>query len=124
MLRAFYSAIILAIFFPSCKKNDTGGDATITASVYHGSTPIHLPTFYVKFDAVSAPADPVNDYDLKIDGKHENHVHIKELRYGTYYVYATGFDSTIMKPVKGGVEVKIKWKDRKKESLVDIQTQE
>ena len=110
----------LAIGWTSCKKGDTGGNATITTYVAHHDKPINLPTIYVKFDAKDLPNDPTNNYDLKVDGKHENHVHIKNLRYGNYYIYAVGYDSTIMQPVVGGVPVTIKWKDRRKETEVNV----
>src|SRR5687767_14366410 len=103
-----------------CKKNDTGGKATLTAYVAHHGQPINLPTIYVKFGAKDLPSDPTNNYDLKIEGKHENHVHIKDLRYGNYFIYATGFDSSIMLPVSGGVPVEIKWKERKKSADIQV----
>lgn len=104
----------------SCKKGDTGGNATITAYVYHHDKPINLPTIYVKFDAKDLPKDPTTNYDLKLEGVHENHLHIKNLRYGNYYLYGVGFDSSIMLPVTGGVAVNIKWKDRRKEIDVNV----
>jgi hypothetical protein len=36
------------------------------------------------------------------------------MRYGNYYLFATGYDSIQLKPVSGGVAVNIKWKERKK----------
>jgi len=112
--------VISTMLITNCKKGDTGGKATITAYVKHHDKPINLPTIYVKFDAKELPGDPTNNYDLKLEGKHENHLHIKELRYGNYYLYAVGFDSTIMLPVTGGIPVEIKWKDRNKEIVVDV----
>ena len=115
-----YIICILIIGLNCCKKGDIGGDATITAVVFHHAKPINLPTIYVKFDAKDLPKDPTNNYDLKLEGKHENHVHIKELRYGNYFIYGVGFDSTIMQTVTGGIPVTIKWKDRKKETQVNV----
>jgi hypothetical protein len=112
------STIGIVIF--SCKKGDTGGDATVTAYVKHHNQPINFPTVYVKFDADELPPNPTSNYDLKVVGHHENHVHIEGLRYGKYFLYATGFDSTIMQPVSGGIPIKIKWSERKKEINVDI----
>lgn len=116
--------ICSAIFLINCKKGDINGKAKIAAFVYHHGIPINLPKFYIKFDAKELPSDPINNYDLKIEGKHENHAHIEELRYGDYYIYATGFDSTIMLPVSGGIPVKIAWQDRKNEIEVNIQVVE
>jgi hypothetical protein len=111
------SVSLLATF---CKKGDTGGNANITAYVTHHGKAINLPTVYVKFDAKDLPKDPTTNYDLKLEGVHENHVHIKDLRYGNYYLYAVGYDSSIMLPVTGGIPVTIKWKERRSEKEVTI----
>jgi hypothetical protein len=112
--------ILVLIQFTSCKKNGEGGEAYITAYVTHNGNPVNLPIVYVKFGAKSQPSDPTNDYDIKQQGIHENHVHIKHLRYGNYYVYATGYDSIAQKNVSGGNAVKIKWKQRKLETETNI----
>jgi hypothetical protein len=116
-----FSLVIITLMLSyACKKSDSGGKATVTANVYHEGKPIAMPTVYVKFDATDPPKDPTNNYDLKIEAKHDNHVHIKELRYGNYYLYSVGFDSSIMRTVSGGVPLSIRWKDRNKEVDVNI----
>ena len=116
-----YILFTLLLLNTSCKKNDTGGKATVTAYTAHHGKPINLPTIYVKFGAKDMPSDPTNNYDLKLQGVHENHIHIKDLRYGHYFIYATGFDSSIMLPVTGGVPIEIKWKDRKNNGIeIDV----
>jgi hypothetical protein len=112
------TAALFTIF--SCKKSDTGGHAHIVAYTNHHGVAINFPTVYVKFGTKEKPSDPTNDYDMKLVGVHENHVHIDDLRYGDYYLYAVGFDSSIMLPVKGGVPVKIKWGQRHEETEVNI----
>jgi hypothetical protein len=120
-IKAISLAVLTATILFSCKKGDTGGDATIAGHVKHHSTPIKGATVYVKFDEQELPSDPTNNYDLKIVGEaNEDHVHIEGLRYGKYYLYAVGFDSTIMQTVTGGVPVKIKWSERKEEIETDI----
>src|SRR5687767_1250607 len=105
----------------SCKKGDTGGDATIDAIPMHHSTRIKGATLYIKFDAKELPANPTSDYDMKLVGANdEDHILAEGLRYGHYYLYCEGFDSTIMAPVKGGVAVKIKWGQRKDEIDVTV----
>jgi len=121
--KLLFSFLLLFILF-SCKKGDTGGSATVTTYVNHHGKAINLPVIYVKFDAKKQPSDPTNDYDLKVQGSHENHVHIKELRYGNYYLYATGFDSTSMQNVKGGIALKIKWSERRTGKEVQIEVSE
>jgi hypothetical protein len=113
--------LLTVILFYSCKKSSTGGDVTLVAIPKHHSTPIKGATIYVKFKADEFPSDIVSNYDLKIVGEeNEEHVHIEGLRYGKYFLYAVGYDSTIMSTVSGGIPVKIKWKERKEELDIDI----
>jgi hypothetical protein len=114
-------SILLISIITSCKKNDVGGDASVVAHIKHHSTPIKGATLYVKFKAQDLPSDPTNNYDLKIEGDPaEDHVHIEELRPGNYYLYATGWDSTISDDVVGGVALKIKWSERKDDIEIDV----
>ena len=113
--------LILCIAGFSCKKNGLGGEAEIAAFPKHHGRAIKGCTLYVKFDAKDLPNDPTNNYDLKIAGSaKEDHIHIEELRAGDYFLYATGFDSTIQAPVTGGIGVSIKWSERKEEKDVDV----
>jgi hypothetical protein len=116
--------LFTALSVSSCRKNDTGGEAEVHALIYHGSTPIvGTTTLYVKYDAKSQPAEPLTTYDEKIIGEpDDNHVHVEDLRPGNYYLYAVAFDSLVMKPVKGGTAVAIKWSERKRTKEVQIQT--
>ena len=105
-------AVIITVGIFSCKKGDTGGKAEIHAKISHHSSPINASTVYVKFDTQEMPANPTSDYDLKVDGEAtDNHVHIEDLRYGEYYLYAVGFDNAIGQTVKGGVPITIKWSE-------------
>ncbi|CAN5166910.1 hypothetical protein BH09BAC5_BH09BAC5_13910 [soil metagenome] len=120
-MKHFMIALIAVLALTACKKNNIGGDVTIAAFPKHHSVPIKGATIYIKFDAKDLPSDPTNNYDLKIVGEsNEEHVHIEGLRYGKYYLYAVGFDSTIMAPVMGGTPLKIQWKERKNETDIDI----
>ncbi len=115
-LLKFAALLFLIIGIGSCKKNNTGGDATIVAHIAHHEAPIYGATVYVKFKAKETPSNPESNYDLKIVGSAtEDHVHIEGLRPGDYYLYAVGYDPSILQTVKGGLFVKIKYKERKKE---------
>ena len=118
-----FSAILL-LSVPgttSCKKNDTGGRASLHVRVYHNSTPIINSVLYVKFGTQSQPGEPSINYDLKVVGEvGENHVHVEELRMDEYYLYAIGYDSLAKTPVSGGAPVKIKWSERKEMKSVDL----
>ncbi len=111
---------VLSVFY-SCKKNNTGGSATVAAIPQHHGSSIKGAVLYVKFGAEELPSNPTANYDLRIEGDpKEDHVHVEGLRYGHYYLYAEGYDSTIMQTVRGGLSVKIKWSERKEELDVKI----
>jgi hypothetical protein len=54
----------------------------------------------------------------------EDHVHCEGLHAGTYFLYVTGFDSSINSRVTGGMSVKIKYKERKDEIALDVSVTE
>ncbi len=98
------------VFSTSCKKNGTGGSATIKGTVSHHSNIIQGATVYIKYDAKEFPGENIAGYDASYattDGAYE----ITGLLAGDYYLYAVGFDSSISEIVKGGVPVKIKQRD-------------
>ena len=112
----FLFAIFIAlIFMSSCKKDNkctagTGGAVTIAAFPQHHTKPIfstggnHTDTVYVKFNAQDFPGTSPASYDLVIAGDSgEDHVHIENLKCGDYYIYMTGFDTSINKRVTGGI---------------------
>jgi hypothetical protein len=105
----------------ACKKNGTGGKATIAAFPQHHGVKIYGATAYIKFNATELPANPTTNYDLKIVGdKKEEHIHIEEMLQGNYYFYVTGYDSAIAQVVKGGIPLKIKYSERAKELDINI----
>ena len=105
----------------SCKKDGTGGKANIIAFPKHHAHRIKGATVYVKFGAEDLPKNPTSDYDLKAVGNPaEEFIKIEGLRYGHYYLYASGYDSTIFSQVQGGVAMQIKWGQRKNDTNADI----
>lgn len=124
-MKAVAKSILLMVFgisiLTSCKKNDLGGDATVAAIIKHHDEKIYGATLYIKFGTKSKPTSPTSDYDLKLIGDaDENHIHVEGLRYGKYYFYAVGYDSTINQTVIGGVPVEIKYSERKSEIDVNV----
>lgn len=125
----WYYVAALSLFsmliFSSCKKEGTGGKATIAAFPKHHEAPIKSAVIYVKFGAKEYPGKNASDYDLTITGEaDEDHIHIEDLKWGDYYLYATGYDSSIAKAVAGGVPVTIKRSQRKEEVTVTIPVSE
>jgi hypothetical protein len=103
----------------SCKDDDnkcvagTGGNVTVVAKPEHHLEPIiNLPAYpdsaFVKFNTQEFPGDNPALYDLVVAGEApEDHVHIEGLKCGKYFIFMTGFDTTIQERVKGGIPVQI-----------------
>ncbi len=124
-----YPLVFFFIFsmgiFSSCKKEGTGGMATIAAFPKHHETPVKGATVYVKFGAKEFPGKNFSDYDLAVKGAtSEEHIHIENLKWGDYYLYAVGYDSTIFKEVRGGLAIKIKRSEREEEMDAQIHVTE
>ncbi|MEO8146869.1 MAG: hypothetical protein ABI723_04480 [Bacteroidia bacterium] len=113
-----YSTVVLttiiALSFTSCKKkNDckagTGGNVTIVALPQHHGKTIYNQgnypdTAYVKFDTQDFPGADVSKYDaIFVGDSGEDHVHIENLKCGDYYIYCTGYDTSISQRVTGGI---------------------
>ncbi len=99
----------------SCKKNQTGGKATLKGVVKHHDKPIADAYVYVKFNATEFPGDDYKLYDTYVQADASGNYSISFYK-GTYYVYAVGRDLDIPSPylVKGGLSVSL----RNKENLV------
>jgi len=114
-LEFLFATLIALIITVSCKKDNnctagTGGAVTIAAFPQHHTKPIfstggdHTDTAYVKFGTQDFPGTNPASYDLVIAGDSgEDHVHIPNLKCGNYYIYMTGFDTSINQRVTGGI---------------------
>ena len=99
----------------SCKKNGTGGEATVAAITKHHDRAIPFSTVYIKYGAKEFPGTDVSKYDASQTTDKEGHTHFEKLRHGDYYFYGVGYDSVAQAVVKGGVGLQIKRKERKQE---------
>lgn len=107
----------LFITFTSCKEKcdeaGTGGSITIVAFPQHHEKPIisqpnYLDSAFVKFNTQIFPGTTPSDYDLVLAGEEgEDHVHIENLKCGDYYIYMTGWDTSINQRVTGGIPYNI-----------------
>ena len=126
MKKVIYSAIVLTAFLMGCAKEGLDGDATLVLKpAHHGSsissTAAYQDSAFIKFNVKDAPADPTHDYDAVIVGEiGEDHVHVPNVKWGDYFVYCTGWDTTINARVTGGIYVKVKRSERKNEIVVDV----
>ncbi|MFN8114582.1 MAG: hypothetical protein U0W65_00595 [Bacteroidia bacterium] len=105
----------LLLPFYACKKNQTGGKATLKGTVKHHDKPIADAYVYIKFNATEFPGDSYTLYDTYVQADESGNYAIP-LYKGSYYVYAVGRDLEIAYPfeVKGGFSFSI----RNKENLV------
>jgi hypothetical protein len=108
-MKKYFSTAVLGIImlpFVSCTKEGLNGENMVVAHPKHHSVSIKGATVYVKFNAKELPGTKPTDYDANFVGKaNEDHVHIEGLKKGNYFLYAVGFDSTIMQPVTGGLAI-------------------
>lgn len=108
-------ALLAVLITAACKKDGTGGSATVAAMTKHHDKEIPFSTVYIKYGAKEFPGADVSQYDASQVTDKEGHTHFEGLLRGDYYFYAVGYDSTSQAVVKGGVGIKIKRSERKNE---------
>ena len=126
MIHKPFSVIVLSsIVLSSCCKEGTGGDAALVIYLKHHAPviPNHISypdTVYVKFNAKDSPGS-LGNYDAFFVGVgREDHVLVSGLKCGDYYLFGTAIDSSGPYRVTGGMHIKIRRKDRKKEIVTDL----
>ena len=112
--------LIVILGIVSCKKNGTGGKATIKGYVKHHEQIIPMAKVYIKYGATEFPGTDLSLYDANVTANANAYYEIKDLRMGDYYLYGVGYDNTILESVFGGIPVKIKYSERKKEMDVIV----
>ncbi|HXB41106.1 MAG TPA: hypothetical protein VNZ49_11230 [Bacteroidia bacterium] len=117
--------ILCALLFFSCKKNSTGGEASVSFTVMHHSWVIPKATVYIKYGATTKPGSlNPSDFDDHVQADSSGQAEFKNLRYGNYYLYATGYDKYYLGNVSGGCYVNIKWSQRKKDLTYTVSVSE
>jgi len=111
---------ITIIIFASCKKNGTGGKATIEGNVKHHTLAIPNARVYIKFGATEFPGKDLSQYDMSALADANAHYKFDDMRQGDYYLYAVGYDNTISEDVFGGIGVSISYNDRKHTINADV----
>lgn len=126
MRNLLFSISAVAILAFGCSKEGLDGDATLVVKPAHHGVPIvstaaYQDSVFIKFNAKDAPSDPTHDYDALVVGTiGEDHIHIENVKWGDYFIFCTGWDTTINQRVFGGVAVKVKRSERKDEIVVDV----
>jgi hypothetical protein len=95
----------------SCLYAGAGGSTTLVLFPEHHGAPIvssaaYPDSAFIKFNSQTYPGPDPSLYDLVISGEeNESHVHADDLKRGKYYVFMTGWDTTINERVTGGIPV-------------------
>jgi hypothetical protein len=105
-------SLIFCFSFFACKKNQTGGNATVKGVVRHHGKAIANAYVYVKFNATEFPGDDYKLYDTYVEADANGNFSIS-LYKGSYYLYAKGYDIDIPAPhiVAGGLSVSVRNKE-------------
>ncbi len=109
-----------AVIFAGCKKEGMGGDASLGITAKHHGAPIPGTVIYIKYGAEDFPGEDLSLYDATTTADNSGYAVISDLRYGKYYIYGVGYDSSLQEIVKGGMPVQIKWSDRKDVQKEDL----
>lgn len=96
---------------PACKKHDDGcvagqgGNLTIVAfPKHHGAAVVRPYSAWVKFNSKNLPDTVASAFDLIVNADTtEDHVHLKDLKCGDYYIYMKGIDTSRKLFVRGGI---------------------
>ena len=99
--------------FTSCKKNQLGGDASLTGIVMHHNKPISNAKVYIKFNTTEFPGADSTIYDSFVQADGNGNYSIPFYK-GSYYVFAIGRDLAITYPylVKGGLSISVRNREK------------
>lgn len=107
---ALISISVFSVFaFGSCYKEGNGGKSGVNGNVSHHGHLVANAIVYIKYDAVEFPGADVSKYNASVTADANGHYEFKDLRKGVYYLYAVGYDNSIMETVTGGTGIKLKY---------------
>lgn len=102
------------VYDGSCIYGGSGGTVAIVAKPQRQGMPVisgiggHPDSAFVKFNAITFPGTDPSAYNLQLQGVDgDDFVRIEGLKPGNYYIYMTGFDTSINKTLRGGIPVVI-----------------
>jgi hypothetical protein len=112
----FSGLFTLILVFYGCCKAGTGGNATVVCHVTDVNTgkAVTNATVYIYYGSSTPPAN-VSKFDAsKLTGTKNSTVTFAGLKCGTYYLYATAYDSLIHTQIQGGGPYSLKHSNRNK----------
>ena len=113
LLLSLFGLVTLSWF--GCCKAGQGGNVDLTINVSSDSkNPIYNAVVYIKYGQSKPPAN-ISGFDGKIQAPaNSNTITFKGLKCGTYYLYASGYDSVLASPLSGGSPLSVLHKNRNK----------
>jgi hypothetical protein len=112
-------SISFSTAFVSCDDDDnnckagSGGEVTLILKPQHHGEPIfnqanYSDSAFIAFGETEFPGEDPSLYDIVSTGvTGSENVVVTGLKCGKYYVFMTGFDTSIVQRVKGGVPIEI-----------------
>ncbi len=118
MRRTLHLSIVGLLFFSSCGKEEAGlgGEVNLTLYPEHHAKaifgqPNYADSAMLKFNSREFPGDDPGLYDAVFVGNTgDAFVRVSGLKKGQYFIFMTGWDTTINQRVKGGIPYKIDMK--------------
>ena len=118
----FFCGLLMGL--SSCEKEEEVNGlnkGVIMGHVQHHGQNIPLATVYIRHGVTEFPGvDPSAYDDSMVASSTDGHFHFENLAKGSYYLYATGFDSAVIDSVFGGVPVEITTHDETVEIDVPV----
>ena len=119
---------VFSVLLYSCAKEGKGGKVEVDVIVRHHEKLIPAALVYIKYGATEFPGKDVSKYDdnksTGTAGEEIGRTHFSELKWGDYFFYAAGYDSSLKGYVSGGTPLKIKWKERKQAITLNLPVKE
>ena len=113
-IKIVFGILIISICFFSCGKDaGLGGKTTLILKPQHHAAPIYNQPAYpdsalLKFNAADFPGDIASAFDhIVVGNPMEDYVKVSGLKEGKYYIFMTGYDTTINRRVKGGIPYEV-----------------
>src|ERR1043165_9689295 len=99
--------VMLLLVQAACKKKKDSVPADVAVYVKHHGVLIPGAKVYVKYNAKEFPGTELGAYNdsatCGVTDHAKGHTHFKDLPAGDYYFYSTGYDSSILYDVVGGI---------------------
>lgn len=111
IMKNLFYLLTIALLSYSCSKEGPGGKVTISGRVLHHSKPVPGAKVYIKYGTVESPGNNVTYYNASVVADAKAFYQFKDYKKGKYYLFATGFDSSMVVAVSGGAPLKIAEKE-------------